>query len=225
MDLDKAHALPNQSTVSLLQKLSRPVLALSQGELSLRDFIFTYVHSELLQNRNISDLEQSIKFRTTRSGKLIEEMEMIKNASDEELKKHKDILEDAIEKAWEERRAELLSRQEYLNKALAKAESLKPPTEDFAGFFLYIKHHIQTALFRVEESIASDPKPQRIESLEEWKQMRLKGMKASLRENDRITVLDTESLMNTKEWIEALTKSLDEQLGPSLPILNEPKER
>lgn len=224
MDLYNGFSLQSQSTSSIKMQLPESVLALSENRLPLKEFIFTFVHSELLQNRNIQSIEQNINFRTTRANKLVEEIEMINNMDDEQLKAHKDVLEGAVEDAWKERRSELLSRKETLERYLEKALKLQAPTEDFKPFILHIQNKIRLAIFVVDEHILSDPKPEKEPDIHKWKEKRLHDLNWSLEEHDRIITSEVQSLQDIKDWMNELSTSLDKQL-PSLPVVPNESEK
>lgn len=223
MDLYNGFSLPSQSTSSVQIQLPQSVLALSENQLPLKEFIFTFVHAELLKNRNIRTIEQNIEFKSQRVNKLVEEIEAIESMTDEDLEKHKNLLDNSREKAWQSRREELLEKKKNLEKSLEKALQLRAPTEDFKPFLLHVQNKIRFAIFIVDEHIIADPKPEIESDLQKWKKDRLGDLKWSLEENDRIITNETRSLKEVKEWMGCLSKSLNEQL-PSLPVVkNEPE--
>lgn len=217
-------AIPNSSVTSLDRQFTQPVSAVSQGLLPLKEFIYTFIQTELLRGKSPEAIENNIKFRNARSNKVVQEIEDMKSMSTEELEKHKNLLEDARESAWQERHNELISRKGHLQRVLEQAEKLNSPSEDFDAFFLHFKNKLRFAVYIVDEHILSDPKPQREECLQTWYKNRVDGLEASKREHDRVTVTEVNSLRDMEEWQQALRETLDEQIGPDLPLVKDPNE-
>ena len=77
----------------------------------------------------------------------------------------------------------------------------------------------------IEEYIAANIKPKIEPDLQKWKKERLETLEKGKRENDRAAKQELENLGNIKEWLDTLQDALDEQLGPSLPVVSKDESK
>lgn len=201
------------------------ILAVSENRLPIKDFFFTFVITELLKGRKPEDYESFIKVKIQRSNKIVEEMEMIKEFNDKDLEKHKELIDKSRIKTWEDNNTEYLQKKKALENVIEKIDKVNSPNEEFNAFFIHVKNKVKISLLMIEEYIAANIKPKIEPDLQKWKKERLETLEKGKRENDRAAKQELENLGNIKEWLDTLQDALDEQLGPSLPVVSKDESK
>jgi len=213
MNIYDGLTMPSESTLSLSRQLPESVMALSEDKIGLKDFIFTFVHSELLRGKSIPQIEDNIKFRAARASKAVEEIEALKTMTVEDAEKRRQALQKVRENNWNERQQEMLSKKRVLTRYLDQAKNLKSPNEDFNAFFLHFTNKIRFAIYIIDEHILSDTFPEdKFKTTEDWRSARISDLEKSMKEHDRVTALEVSSLQDIKEWMDVLDKSLEKQI-------------
>jgi hypothetical protein len=204
----------------IVHNIPESILAVSENRLPVKDFFFTFVITELLKGRKPEDYESFIKFKIQRSNKIVEEMEMIKNFTDEELLDHKKLLDNSRLEQWEINDAEYRQKKKALQKVIDKIDKVKSPDKEFDAFFVHVKNKVKMSMLMIDEYIAANIKPDIEPDLEKWKKERIETLIKGKEENDRAASLEMENLSHIREWLSALEDALTEQLGPSLPVVS-----